>query len=247
MSGNGRVARSKTAAPKAADGTQVQDGRRVGLYGEQYVRNLDVTKHVLADEGSYFVLTNPTPGSALASAVNASSDFTKSLFIFYNSAAAGGPRCYLDYVKILPTTAPASATSMQFAVQIDTTNRYTSGGTGPTAGVNVNGADGSASVGKWYYSSGSAVITTAAASNAVRLVARGVARSVVPAVLEEIVLQCASDSASGSSSGTTAGRTATNLPPIVLDGGQSAVFNVWFPSNAITGLSYEFEVGWYER
>src|SRR5438874_5122085 len=85
---------------------------RAGRYGEAY--NLDVnptSKHTISDEGSYFVLTNPTPGTAVASAVNASSDFTKSLFIFKNTAPVGGLRCYLDYLKILPTVAPASATS----------------------------------------------------------------------------------------------------------------------------------------
>src|SRR5690242_17954625 len=105
--------------------------------------------HLLADQdsgGGYFVASNPTPGTALAFAVNASYDVTKNLMLFNNTSNAAAPvRAYLDYIKILPTVAPASATSFQIALQIDYVNRFTSGsplivGVGGTqSAVNVNG------------------------------------------------------------------------------------------------------------
>lgn len=247
MATAGRVARAIDAAVKQADGMNTDGGVRLNRYGEQVTAPVFTTKHSLAEEGEYFVVTNPTPGTAVADAVNASSDFTKSAFVFYNTDVTGGKRCFLDYVKILPTVAPASATSLQLAIQIDNGNRYTSGGTGPTSGVNVNGDSGLASVGKLYYCSGGAVITTASATSAVRLVHRSTPRSVIPAVLEEIVISFGNDATVGSSSGTTAGRSGVNGAPLIVGPGQSAVFNVWFPSNAITGISFEFEFAWFER
>lgn len=222
---------------------------RAGRYGEAFTQPLSYTgsKHSHADEGGYFVATNPTPGSAITFAVNASSDFTKSLFIFKNTASTdgNGPRMYLDYIKVIPAQAPASATSMHFAIQIDDINRYTSGGT-LVSGVNVNKDSDIAAVGAVYYAT-SAVITTATAGANVRLVSRGIARSVIPAVLDEIVIQFGSWGDAGSSSGTTAGRTSTNAAPVILGPGHQAVVNVWFPSNSITALTYEFECGWFER
>lgn len=218
------------------------------------------SRYGIAENGSYYVLTNPTPGTGLAFAVNASSDFTKSLFIFNNTLTAvpantSGVSCFLDYVKIIPTVAPASATAMFYALQLDTSSRYSAGGTGPTSGVNTNGCalsgaqapGGPASIGKWYYASGSAVITTTAASANVRLVGRGVARSVIPAVGDDIVIVFGAAPQDGASSATASGRTVTHAAPVIVGPGQSLVFNVWFPSNAVTGLSYEFECGWWER
>ena len=46
-------------ADQKAPVTNVRGGR----YGEQYVLPLISTKHVLADEGSYFIATNVTPGN----------------------------------------------------------------------------------------------------------------------------------------------------------------------------------------
>src|SRR5437879_4917507 len=94
--------------------------------------------YLLADQdsgGGYFVATNPTPATAIAFAVNASFDVTKNLFVFKNPNPAGGLRMYLDYIKLICTVAPASATQMAVAMFIDTVSRYTSGGT-------LVGADG---------------------------------------------------------------------------------------------------------
>lgn len=240
------IARSLASAYKGPDGTQNAGGVRTGKYVENYSLNPIITKHVLADEGSYFIATNPTPGTALAFGVNASHDVTKNLFVFKNTDSANGKRMYLDYIKILPTVAPASGTSLQFAVYTDTVNRYTSGGTLITA-VNVNADDGTTPVGGVYAASGGTVITSPTTGSSARLVARGVARSVIPAVLEEIVIQFGGLADVASSSGTTVGRSGSNAAPVVIGGQQWAVVEVYFPSNALTGLSYEFETAWFER
>jgi len=86
---------------------------RGGRYGEQYVLPLIPTKHLLADEGSYFIATNPTPGTALAYNVQAAFSDTVPLFYVQNNDSKANPfgkRLYLDYIKLICTTAPASST-----------------------------------------------------------------------------------------------------------------------------------------
>jgi hypothetical protein len=206
---------------------------------------------MLADAGAYFVATNPTPGTGVAFAVNASFDVTKNLFVFKNTAPPNGPRMYLDYIKIIPTVAPASATVANFSFVIDTVNRYTSGGTligpgGTATPSNVNGDSSAQALGGVYYAT-SAVITSPAAGANSRLVARGVLRSVIPAVNDEMLVVFGDASpGAGSSSGTNAGRTGTNAPPVIIGPQEWGVMTVWLPSNAITALSYEFEIGWAE-
>lgn len=211
---------------------------------------------VLSDQdsaGGYFVATNLTPGTAFAAGVSATWSATAAFFIYKNPNPANSLRQYLDYLKIIPTVAPASGTAAYFAIVIDTVNRYTSGGTligGPgstQATYNVNGDSGVSSTCGLYAASGGTVITAPAAGTSARTVSRGVLRSVIPAIGDELVLSFGSGMAdAGSSSGTAAGRTATNAPPIIVGPGEQAVVHIWFPSNATTGLSYEFETAWGE-
>jgi hypothetical protein len=221
---------------------------RSGRYGEQMAMSLGLTgKHALADEGSYFVATNPTPGTAIAFPVNAAYDVTKNLFVIKNNDIVTNPmpkRLYLDTIKVIPTVVPAAATSAHFSLVVDSAARYTSGGT-LAVPVNVNGDDGTVSVAQIYYAT-TTVITSPAAGSSARLVARGMLRSTIPVLFDEMIIQCGTVDASAGV-GSTAGRIVTTTAPIILGPQQSAVLTVWFPSNAVTGLSYEFEMGWAER
>lgn len=237
----GKVRRGKYAPN--ADG--IEEFVRIGRYGDQYQLNLFPGKHVLADEGSAFVATNPTPGTALAFAVNATYDVTKSFMVVKNLASPGdGKRVYLDSIKIMPTVAPASATALCYAIWLGTFAGYTSGGT-EIIPVNTNGDDGTSPASRVIMASGTAVLTTVAAGLN-RLVARGVARSVIPAVCDEICIAFGADSV-GSSSSTASGHSVSNAPAIVIPPQGIAVLNIWMPSNAVTGLSYEAEVSLFER
>lgn len=211
--------------------------------GELRTTSVLGSRQVAADEGSYFVSTNPTPGTAVASAVNASFDATKSFIAIRNKANASGKRVFVDYIKLIPTVAPASGTSMHYAVYVGPDALYTSGGTEYTP-RNANGDSDESPVSTVVVTSGAAMLTTVAASTGPR--ARGVARSVIPAVLEEIVIRFGAEGGSGSSA-TAAGRSEVMAPPIIVQPGGVMLLNVWFPSNASTGISVEFEVGLIER
>ena len=103
-------------ADQKAPVTNVRGGR----YGEQYVFSLVPTKHMLADEGTYFIATNVTPGTAQAYNIQAAfSDTTPLLYIQNNDSKANpfAKRMYLDYIKLICSIAPASSTGARFAVK----------------------------------------------------------------------------------------------------------------------------------
>src|SRR4051812_23324271 len=112
---------------------------RAGRYGEQYVVPLTAGLYAMADEGTYYRSTNQTPGTATAYSITTAFSATAAFAIIRNTDSAGGKRLFLDYLRLICTTVPASATSAHFAVSVDTANRYTSGGTALTPqNVNTN-------------------------------------------------------------------------------------------------------------
>jgi hypothetical protein len=74
----------------------------------------------------------------------------------------------------------------------------------------------------------------------------------IPVVGDELVLVCGPVDP-GAYAGLTAaqavcaGRKVSCLPPIILGPNSALTLYAWFPGNAATSLSYEFEVGWWER
>ena len=232
-------------SPRTATGTEAQ--ARYDPYGGQHVQVGLPFKQALMDEGCYFATTNPTPATALATGVNASFDVTKGLFVLYNGATATeGTRVFPDYLKIIPTVAPASGTSFHYAVYLDSTNRYTSGGTAMTS-KNANMDSSTSPSATLYAASGGTVITVATASSNARLVGRTVLRGAIPVINDELILQFGGTELSGATPVSTIGRVVCNAPPVAIPPGGSMVVIFWSPSNAVTGLSYEFEMGHWER
>lgn len=103
------------------DGSTAGIYQRGGRYGEAQVLSIIPTKHVLADEGSYFTAQNPTPGTgvALNAAVTAFSD-TNGFIVIKNNALAGGQRLYLDSLRLILTAATTAVVSIDFLVKVDT-------------------------------------------------------------------------------------------------------------------------------
>ena len=90
-----------------------------------------------------------------------------------------------------------------------------------------------------------------ASSGSARLVANASVGG-IPVVGDELVLVCG-PSDPGPYPGLTAaqavcpGRKVSCLPPVILGPNSALTLYAWFPGNATTGLSYEFEIGWWER
>jgi hypothetical protein len=221
---------------------------RLNRFGEIVNVGLPKTKHFLSDEGSYFIATNPTPGTAIAHVVLAAFDDTKPYILLRNQDSSTDPlakRIYLDYIKLLTTIVPASSVEWSYVATIDYSQwaaRYTSGGSAIVP-VNANGDISRSPVG--YLQMGA---ITAVAGVGRRIVSRGRFRGVVPTIYDEYILSFGScEGGSGQIGAAGSARVVCQAPPIVIGPGQNFALNLFGISNAATAATYEFEIGWWER
>src|SRR5438874_278498 len=137
--------------------------------------------HPLADQGKYFVATNPTPGTGIASgAVTALADTTPYLVIKNNNTVASGIRMYLDFWRLTLTAAGGGGTVRNMTFKLDSSQavaRYTSGGTSIGAGVNTNSDLTNASAAQVYIGA-----ITAAAAGSARLIGNVMMREIIEIV-----------------------------------------------------------------
>lgn len=228
-----------------ADGTVDPTAPRSSPYGEVSVLSPVPTKHLLADEGSYFVATNATPGTALAYPVQAAYTPTAPFLYIQNNDRTRN--LWIDYVKLVVNIVPATAAQAYFAVVEDLVTRvFTTDNTIalPAQNPNTNAANPSVLVIKIQNNATASAI--AAPSASARLVARG-SFGGLPVVGDELVMTFGSADP-GAYSGLTAaqatcpGRKVSNCAPLCVAPGHNAAIFLWFPGNATTGLSYETEV-----
>ena len=249
----GIVARALSAAGFGGDGSQSSPaGQRFGRYQEPYLLSPVPTKHLLAEEGSYFSTQNPTLGTGLAAPVTASFSATGPWLAIFNNADPANPRSPgidLDFIKAIFTVAPASATGIRYALKKD------NGARSPTAGQTLlTGQGGSpgatpagpivtpGSVAKIWSFTGGAVMTVAAEVNA-SVIANGGAGG-LPVVGSEFCVRFGAD---GPNSGSGATSASSHAAPAIIPPGWFGFFYLWFPSNATTGASLEWDIGWWER
>jgi hypothetical protein len=231
--------------PESQDIAARSDG-----YGNAFNAPLYGSRHFLADEGSYFVATNPTPGTPIA--------ITTSITTFAETAGAVGvslllknndsrtgnapKRIYFDKLKLMIVQVPTSATSWQFALVIDDNPvRYTSGGSAITP-TQPNGDSNIASVAQMYFGA----LTTAVPNNR-RTVGRGTLRGVIPTTFDEFIITSGGMDEGGSmASAAASGRIVENVPPIILAPQQQLCLTMWGAANA-AAPTFEFEATWWEK
>ena len=221
------------AAGPAADVTlQADPGGAIATLAEEMA---------MADAGAYFRAGNATIGTALTYAIQTSFSATVAALLIVNASAK---RVYLDYIRMLLTIAPASATAGDWAVVIDPTNRFSSGGT-VLGGANTsmlataNGAPGASA----YWTP-----TVAAAGANARTVARGKLRTVIPVAGDTFIWQFGMPpQTSQVINGANPTILAFGVPPVVLPATSTMLLHLWFVANAATAPTFEVEVGWWER
>ena len=244
----GQAARALPTAI-AADGT-VDQPVRLNEYRELVMANqTPPTNHQLANEGSYYIVTTPTPGTGLASDIKTSYSATVPFAYIFNSGLSGGRsdlRVFLDYIKLIVTVAPASTTQSHWALVLDTAARaITTDNTTAMTPKSPNGiitATGAVSVFK-SQSSGTASAIAGATNG--RVVGRGTWGG-LPIIGDELVIACGKHVDGYAGTSVTA-RKVSNAPPVIIGPGQSLTLFTWWVSNASTGLSYELEAGYWER
>lgn len=221
---------------------------RGGRYGEGYVLNIVPTTHLLADEGTYQIVTNATPGTAIAGVVNASVSETAGNLLYIKNDDSNGndraKRVYVHYIRLIMSVIPSAGISAHFFIKTDKSDRYVSGGTQlfPT---NVNQDTGTGTVSKVFFGA----LTTIAPTPSARVMGRAVMRSVIPVANDEYLFTFGTDNLDSGTSlgGIVAQRMVIPCAPLVLGPQNNACLQVWFPSNAVTPAQYEIEIGMWER
>jgi hypothetical protein len=230
---------------RAADLSEVQ--ARMTPYGEPIVQPLHGGMYGVAEDGNYFTAGNPTPGTAIAHVVSDTvSETAGYVLVIRNSDTVGGSgrRMYMDFVRLICNTVPASGTSGIYFWKLGPlVTHYTGTGTQLTP-VNPNGDGSAASVGLVYFGACVTVADTAA-----RLVDHGMLRGVIPVAGDEWIFKFGTVEAAGNSSlgGTVPLRMLIPVPPVIIPPQWHLSLNIRFPSNASTPAQYEVVAGWWER
>lgn len=237
----GEVDRTKPHAE--LDGTDID--WRISRYRELMVNPAVVTKHVLSDEGSYFTTNGAQTAQATAATPTAFSA-TNPFLIIYNKSDPSddfAQRIYLDYITLCATAAGTAGASVQFAVTVDTGNRYTSGGVELSANSVTVGPTSTATLSRAFAGN----ITAAAASSTVKtVVGNRYMKGTIPVAGDTYTVRFGSSSAIDMIGVSTSVYTTNNLPPVIIGPNQCAILHLWLPSQSAAS-SYLVEAGWWER
>lgn len=224
--------------------------------GSQKVGNIWNSDYALADEGSFFIATNPTSGTGIATttsvvddALTASATHAPNVPVMYiaNQGQQGDVNAksiYLRYLRMVVTAAPTSATAWSMSIRSDSVPRYTSGGS-LISPVNANLGSANNSAALIYFG---AVVTTNLPSAASRRLASAQIQSTIPVVKDQWVITFGD--VGGSPTNVLTASAAKNLTiplgPVVIPPGFNIAIGMWGASCA-GAPAWEFELGYVER
>lgn len=238
------MAVGKLRPTKNADGSTVVTPSRTGSRLEAAVIPYGIGRVGMADEGSYFVTTNATVGTQLTGHVApAIADTnTKSIIHMFNS---GSNDVYLDYIVLTTVVANASATAVDFLAWTDSKGAtgLTSGG---TAAVPVCTRSDSSNASGIVLTAGACV--TAPVTNIKKVLQRTV-KPYIGVALDSysFVFGNGAWAPTGYALVTAVTNTITSCAPIVIAAGGNFYFVQTGPSGATTAMTFEYEVGFWER
>lgn len=205
---------------------------------------------MLAANGGYFSVTNPTSGTAIAWAtLTAFSATANGLFLVQNT---GAKNIYLDYLWLKQTaTAPTGTLSLNFEVFNETGLVTGTGNVATRVPVGVN--TGTTQVtGAVVQSFAAGAITIPAAVGTRRLQAIGSIATGVTVAHDTFRIDFGSDGPGVSRTGLTAARATdpaemcTSMAPIVVAPNTSSWINAWWVTQAANIPSLEFNLTYFE-
>lgn len=222
----------------------------------QKVANIWNNEYALADEGSYFLGTNPVVNTAIATTTSVVDDAltnsathasVRPVAYIYNQDSVNSPNAvsiYMRFIKMFVVQVPTSATNWGYSMRLDQGNRYTSGGsTIVPVNPNPNSIKGSKCL--FYFG---AVVLNGLPSGSARIVANGMVDSAIPVANDQWLFTFGNSSPAMDqlNGGTVAKNMTYNVAPIVIPPGWGLTLEMWGTSNA-AAPSWEFEFGWAER
>lgn len=234
---------SRTLPTPVADGQPAVS--RGGRYGEFTVTPVMPDIATLCMEGTYRKATHQTPGTTVADNIQTTFLNTKGLLNIRNTDGANGKQIIMDYIKLICTGAPASATATDISLAIDNAIRYASGGTQFTP-QNPNMDMANASIATLWFGA----LTLNAPGANVRYISRAKLFQAIEVVGTEFILVFNRPAgASGVMNGSAPQRLEINVGPCILgpNNNENLSIHTWRAANATTAPTYEFEIGWWER
>lgn len=223
--------------------------QRGSRYGDTVMAPVFNKANGIADDGSYFIATNPTPGTGITTTSNVTTfaDTTPYLALTNTASpynASTSRRVYLDYLRLQCTVAGTGGTSLRFAIKCDVITTRATGGT-VLRPQNVNQDSGNVS--QCRVVAGTLVGT--AASSGARLYSAGLLRSVIPVVGDTYVINFGGhDPKPGALAinGTNVSNVVYNVAPVCVGPGQCVLIHLWLAGQTV-GSAYEVELGYVER
>lgn len=205
---------------------------------------------MLAANGGYFSVTNPTPGTAIAWAtITAFSATANGLFVVQNT---GNKNIYLDYLYLRQTaTAPATTSSLNIDVWNETglVTGTTAVATRTPVGVNTGSTQVTGAV---VQSFAAGAITIPAAVGTRRLQAVASIPTGITVAQDSFRFDFGADGPGMAKVGLTAARAADpsascgSAPPIVVAPNTTSWINAWWVGQATNVPSFEFNLTYFE-
>lgn len=230
---------------------------RGGPYGELFTAPVLPEAQVSADEGTYWTVTNPTPGTGIATIAAQTTLADISPFILFKNnwqITDNNRRRIIAKFLRLTCTAPGTAgTQLRFASKVDGVGtRYASGATliagNNTIGVATNQPQNANSDISW----GSALQfyagpIVAAAASSPRLLDALTIRTTIPVIGDTYqIIFGDNESPATASIPATVSSFGLNVGPMVVGPQEWGAFHIWLPSQSAAS-SYEITFGYVER
>ncbi len=249
MAQTGKVGRLVANMTAQEDTTEI--GIRTNKYGDQFIQAVGGERQALADEGSYFIATNPTPDTAIVvtTSITALAETAGAVSVILHHrntesvTTAGAKRIYPDYIKLICAAVHTTGSSIRYAVTLNSNvASYTSGGS-TIVPVNVNTEVANTTIGALHFGA----LTTAVPATR-RLVAKGSIKARVDLAMDQFILCFGAPPAMGNAPVDAAAimRVVEIAPPVCIGAGWSMALHVWAPATN-AAAQYEFEYGFWEK
>lgn len=238
-----------------AKGTGTNATMRADDYGNQFVLDGLLAPHTQAFEGSRFsaraIPAVAGTGVVLGSFTTVFSDTLKIALALTNNEAVGGKTYVIDYIKARVIVAGSTTTSVEARAEVDTSNRYSSGGTALVVYKSNPATTAPASLATCKVGD---VTCGAATANRQFIGHQLVKKCAAPVIVVDETFHFTFGNVNQSVSTVSAGPVATTMiggsypfPAAAVPPGGSFLFHLAHIANATTPPQYDFEIGWVER
>lgn len=215
--------------------------------------NITSGRQALAAASSYFNVTNPTPGTAIAYALQTAFSATANgLFLIQNKNGVGGKNIYVDRLKLIQTaTAPATTTVMRFESFSETGLVLMTGNVATRTPVTTNGVF-PAVTGALVQSFAAGAATIPAAVGSRTLIDVGSLQTGVAVLNDEYVVDFGSDGTTDGAPALTAARATDparfgcQMAAVVIPPQTTSWLNMWWLTAATNTPSFEFSLTYAE-